>query len=138
MKRNYQGIIVFSITNNCKTFTPKAHYAYNYSGDKYLRQLSDINGNFLSELAIFSESPSKKVNPKNIRIIEFSPNGLQKIVMEEIYTLKQTEWTNNSILKGKKPATKIYRPRVDNAIKLYSKINIGKSVKFYAQKWSRK
>jgi hypothetical protein len=27
---------------------------------------------------------------------------------------------------------------VDNAIKLYSKINIGKSVKFYAQKWSRK
>ena len=86
MKRNYQGILVFRITNNNTKFTPTAHYIYEYQGDKYLQSHWDLNGNNLSNLLIFSQPPTKKDVRKFVRIIEFSPNGIEKIGSKEIYS----------------------------------------------------
>lgn len=137
MKRNYQGIIVLSITNNGSKFTPKAHYIYEYRGDKYIRQLADINGNILSELAIFSEPPTKKDYRRYVRIIEFSPDGLVKIGSKEIYSsIPQKQRTPYSLDKTK-PAKRVYTPPIVKAIKLFTVKRLGKSTGFYEERWSK-
>lgn len=137
MKRNYQGILVFGISNNGAKFTVKAHYVYEYRGDKYLRQLSDINGNFLSELAIFSEPPTKKDFRKYVRIIEFSPNRIEKIGSKEIYSsIPQKQRTPKSLDKSK-PAKRVYTPPIVQAIKLFAVKNSGKPTEFYQEIWTR-
>lgn len=137
MKRNYQGIIVLGITNNGTKFAPKAHYAYEYRGDKYLRQLSDINGNVLNELAIYSESPTKKPFKRYVRIIEFSPDGIEKIGAKEIYSsIQQKQQTPDSSDKTK-PAKRVYAPPIVKALILYSTKNSGKPTEFYEERWTR-
>lgn len=135
MKRNYQGIIVLSITNNSTKFMPKAHYVYEYRGDKYIRQLADINGNILSELAIFSEPPTKKDYRRYVRIIEFSPDGLVKIGSKEIYSsIPQKQRTPYNLDKTK-PAKRVYIPPIVKAIKLYTVKELGKAIEFYEETW---
>jgi hypothetical protein len=128
MKRNYQGILVLSASNSGTKFTPKAHYVYEYRGDKFIRTLSDINGNVLSELAIFSQPPTKKFTRKLVRIIEFSPNGIEKLGSMEIYSsIPQTQTTKKN-----------YTPPKVKAVKLFAVKNIGKPTEFYEERWTRK
>lgn len=137
MKRNYQGILVFSLTNNGTKFTTKAHYAYEYRGDKYLRQLPDINGNVLNEIAIYSESPTKKPFKRYVRIIEFSPDGIEKIGAKEIYSsIRQKQQTPDSSDKTK-PAKRVYTPPIVKAVELYSTKDTGEPTKFYEERWTR-
>lgn len=136
MKRNYQGILVCSLTDNGTKITPKGHYVYEYHGDKYLRELSDINGNFLSELAVFSEPPFKKVFRKLIRIIEFSPNGLKRIGMKEIYSSIPQPQRFPIISDGERPK-RTYTPPIISAIKLFNIIDFGKPTEFYQEKWDK-
>ncbi|HQU82480.1 MAG TPA: hypothetical protein PKY59_05120, partial [Pyrinomonadaceae bacterium] len=137
MKRNYQGILVCGISNNGTKFTPKAHYVYEYRGDKYLRMLSDINGNVLSELAIFSEPPTKKHFRKYVRIIEFSPNGLNKFGMKEIYSSIPQKQRLPYVSDGERPKM-IYTPPIVSASKLYYSFKLGKAVEFYEEVWQLK
>jgi hypothetical protein len=137
IKRNYQGILVLRISNNHTKFKVEAHYVYEYRGDKYLRQLSDINGNVLSELAIFSQPPTKKDARKFVRIIEFSPNGIEKIGAKEIYSsIPQKQRMPYSSDKSK-PAKRVYTPPIVKAIKLYAVKNLGKPPEFYEERWTR-
>jgi hypothetical protein len=137
MKRNYQGILVLSISNNGAKFTPKAHYVYEYRGDKFIRTLSDINGNVLSELAIFSQPPTKRFTRKLVRIIEFSPNGIEKLGSMEFYLSipqrQRTPWSP----AGSPPDKKVYILPIVNAVKLFAVKNIGKPPTFWAEKWKR-
>jgi hypothetical protein len=128
MKRNYQGILVLSASNSGTKFTPKAHYVYEYRGDKFIRTLSDINGNVLSEMAIFSQPPTKRFTQKLVRIIEFSPNGIEKLGSMEIYSsIPQTQTTKKN-----------YTPPKVKAVKLFAVKNIGKPTEFYEERWTRK
>ncbi len=137
MRRNYQGIIVLRALENRTRFETAAHYVYEFRGDKYLRQLPDINGNVLSELAIFSEPPTKKNFRKYVRIIEFSPNGLEKIGAREIYTaIPQAQRMANNADKSK-PAKRVYIPDEIRAIRLYAAKEFGKPLEFYEERWSR-
>lgn len=138
MRRNYHGIVVLKILENHTKFVVAAHYVYEFRGDRYLRQLSDINGNVLSELAIFSEPPAKKGFRKYVRIIEFSPtSGLEKIDFREIYSsIPQKQRTPWSADKSK-PAKRVYTPPEVEAIKLYVVKDLGKPVKFYEESWSK-
>lgn len=120
MKRNYQGILVLDISNNGTKFTPKAHYVYAYRGDKYLRQLSDINGNVLSELAIFSEPPTKKYFKKDVRIIEFSAEGVKKLGIVEIYSKHNNKQKTPKSLDKNKSAKQVYIPSTISAVKLFA------------------
>ncbi len=137
IKRNYQGILVLNISNNHTKFKVAAHYVYEYRGDKYIRQLSDINGNILSEIAIFSESSTKKHYRKMVRIIGFSPDGLVKLGSKEIYSSIPQKQRLVNKANGQK-STHIYTPPIISAIKLYDVKNLGKTNKFYAEKWNQK
>lgn len=135
MKRNYQGIIVLSISQNGAKFTPKAHYAYQYRGDKFIRLISDLNGNFLSELAIFSQPPPKTIIKKYVRLLEFSPDGLIKLGETEIYSYQpqkqRTPWNRS----GNPPDKRIYIPPVITAKKLYYQKRINQPFQLFTEKW---
>lgn len=137
MKRNYQGILVFRITDNNKKFTPTAHYVYEYRGDKYLRSHWDLNGNSLSNLIIFSQPPTKKDVWRTVRIIEFSPNGIEKIGSKEIYSSVPQKQRSPYKSDKTKPAKRVYSPPIVKAVKLYAIKNLGKSAEFYEERWTR-
>lgn len=136
IKRNYQGLLVFNITNNGTKFIPKAHYVYEYRGDKFLRRLSDINGNVLNELAIFSEPPTKKGFRKFVRIIEFSPKGLVRMGRKEIFSSVQQKQRSPNLKAGQK-SKKIYIPPIVSATKLYAVKDLGKPLEFYEERWRK-
>jgi hypothetical protein len=137
MKRNYQGIIALRNTKNPKKYTVLAHYVYGYRGDKNIRQLPDINGNVLDEIAIFSNPPSKKGERRYVRIIEFSPDGLIKLGSKEIYSsIPQKQRTPNTSGK-REPTTHIYTPPKVSAIKLYAVKKLGKPTTFSEERWSK-
>ncbi|MFT3980063.1 MAG: hypothetical protein QM687_06300 [Ferruginibacter sp.] len=87
---NYQGVVVFSILNNGKKMDIKAHYVYSNSGDRYIQALPDLNKNFLNEIGIFSVAMSEIEIYKNVRIIEFSKNGVMKPGVVTIYKKKHS------------------------------------------------
>ena len=128
MRRNYQGILVLRALENRTRFETAAHYAYEYRGDRHLRQLPDINGNVLSELAVFSAPPTKKDFRKRVRIIEFSPNGLEKIGSRDIYTQRTA---------SEQPSKKIESAPVIEAVKLYASKEPGKPLEFYEERWTK-
>jgi hypothetical protein len=134
IKQNYQGIIVFNITDNGSKFIPKAHYVYKYQGDKYIRLLPDINGNVLNEIAVFSAFQTKRNFRKMVRIIEFSPNGLTKFGAKEIYSSvpqkQRTPWSADK----SKPAKKVYIPPIVTAAEIYAVFGFGKTLRFFADK----
>ncbi len=84
-RRNYQGIIVVENFENNTKFRVAAHYAYQFKNDEFIRQLSDIDGNILSELAVFDKELTKSSIIRHVRIIEFSPNGIEKFGSKIIY-----------------------------------------------------
>jgi hypothetical protein len=137
IKRNYQGIIVFSISENGTKFKTTAHYVYKFRGDKFIRQVSDINGNFLSEIAIFSELPIKTELSRNVRIIEFSPDGINKIGSQKIYSSipqkQRTPWKKDK----SQPAKRIYTPPKVSAVKLFAVKKIAKAPEFHQEKWTQ-
>jgi len=120
MKRNYQGILVLDISNNGTKFTTQAYYAYQFRGDKFIRNISDMNNNFLSEIAIFSEPPTPKYTQKNVRIIEFSPNGISKLGFVEIYSERANKQKTPKSLDKNKSAKKIFIPPTIRAVKLFA------------------
>src|SRR5215213_11554153 len=137
MRRNYQGIIVLRALENRTRFETAAHYVYEFRGDKYLRRLPDINGNVLDELAVFSAPPMVKGSRRFVRIIEFSPGGLEKIGAREIYTvIPQKQPTPRSSDKSK-PAKRVYIPAEVNAIKLFAGKEPGKPLEFYEERWRK-
>lgn len=135
MKRSYQGLLVLGISNNGSTFTPKAHYVYAWRGDRYLRQLSDINSNFLSEIAIYGEITTHRDTRRMVRIMELSPNGVGKIGQKEIY--------KSQILKQRTPrfsdrtSGRIYSPPIVNAQKLSAVRLLGRPLEFVVEEWTR-
>ena len=133
MSRNYQGIIVLRILENGAKFDVATHYVYEYHGDKYLRQLRSLKGDTLDELAIFSEPPTKKGIRKLVRIIEFSPNGLQKIGLYEIYNRENRP---NYIPKDPKQKQLVQTPLI-SAVKLFAEIQLGKQPEFYEERWRK-
>lgn len=133
MRRNYQGIVVLRILENRTRFDTVAHYVYAYRGDRYLRALPDINGNVLTELAIFSEPPNKKNVRRLVRIIEFSPNGLLKIGAREIYSLTPQKQR----MPSDRTAKRVYTPALVKAIKLYALKDFGKPLEFFEEGSSR-
>ncbi len=135
INRNYQGIIVLKILNNGTKFVSAAHYVYQYRGDKFIRQLPDINQNMLSELAIFSEPPSKKELKRFVRIIEFSPNGIVKIGSKEIYIRVNQKQRLPYTRKGEKPAKRVYTPPDISAIKLFANLNLNQPPIFSEERW---
>lgn len=137
MKRSYQGIIVLRILENRTKFNVTAHYVYEYCGDKYLRKLPDINGNILNELAIFSEPPTKKDYRRKVRIIEFAPNGLEKIGMKEIFSSVPQKQRMPYSSNPNEPAKRVYTPPKVNAVKLFSVKEFSKPLEFYEEKWIR-
>jgi len=137
MKRNYQGILVFRISNNGTNFTPTAHYAYEYQGDKYLQSHWDLSGKGLSNLLIFNEPPTKKDTRKIVRIIELSPNGIEKIGSKEIYSSIPNKQKSPYSLDKNKPAKRVYIPPSVKAIKLFVVKNLGKPPEFYEERWTR-
>jgi hypothetical protein len=137
MRRNYQGIVVLRALENRTKFETAAHYVYEFRGDRYLRQLPDINGNLLSELAVFSAPPMVKGSRKFVSIIEFSPGGLEKIGAREIYAaVPQKQLTPQSSNKSK-PAKRVYIPAEVTAIKLYAAKEPGKPIEFYEERWRK-
>lgn len=137
MRLNYQGILVFSISNNETKFSPKAHYVYPYCGDKHLRQLSDINGNVLDELAVFSELSTKKDIRKIVRIIEFSPNGIVKLGSKEILSSTEQKQKTPYSSDKSKPAKRVYSPPIVKAVKLFAVKNLTKPSEFYEELWTK-
>lgn len=136
-KRRYQGILVLDISNNGTKYTPKAHYAYDYRGDRYIRRLSDINGNFLSEIAVFSASANAKSVRKTVRIIEFSQRGVEKIRSAEIYSsIPQKQRSPNSLDKDA-PAKKVYSLAIVRAVKVYVAKGLVKPPEFYEERWKQ-
>jgi len=133
MQRNYQGILVLRALENRTRFETAAHYVYEYRGDRYLRGLPDINGNVLGELAVFSAPPMKKEFRKFVRIIEFSPGGLEKLGAREIYR-KIPQPQRMPVKEG---AKRVYTPPRIEAIKLYAAKNFGKPLEFYEERWTQ-
>lgn len=138
MKQRYQGILVLSISDNDTKFTPKAHYVYPYRGDIYIRQLSDINGNFLSELSVVGYTRSTTDERRAVRIIEFSPSGIKKIGAKEIYSSVQQKQRKPISRDKLKPAKLVYRPPIIKAIKLLAVARLGKPMEFYQEGWRQK
>lgn len=136
MKRNYQGILVLGISNNGTKFTPKVHYVYKYRGDKFIRQISDFNGNGLSELAIFSQPPAKTIVKRFVRIIEFSAAGIEKLSSAEIYLSKQQSQRTPWNPPGSPPAKKVYIPPIITATKLFYLKKLNSSTDFFVEKWT--
>lgn len=138
MRRNYQGILVLRALENRTRFETAAHYVYEYRGDRHLRQLPDINGNVLSELAVFSAPPTKKAERRIVRIIEFSPGGLAKLGAWEIYSAipqkQRAAWSADK----SKPATRVYIPPQIEAVKLYAAGEFGKPLEFYEERWTKR
>ena len=122
MSRNYQGVVVLRILENGTKFEVTAHYVYEYRGDKYLQRLNSFKGDTLNELAIFSEPPTKKGVNKFVRIIEFSPNGVQKIGSYQIYSRENRP---NYIPKDPKQTQLVQTPLI-SAVKLFAEIQLGK------------
>ena len=120
MQRDYQGILILNITNNGTKFTTKAHYVYDFRGDKFIRNVSDLNNNFLSELAIFSELPTENYKQKTVRIIEFSPDGISKFGFVETFSRRENKQKTPKSLDKNKPAKKIFIPPTIRVVKLYA------------------
>jgi hypothetical protein len=142
MKRNYQGILVLRHTLSPDKYDVLAHYAYEYRGDKYIRQVSDINGNMLNEIAIYSYPPTKKHERRLVRIIEFTPQGIEKMGLIEIFSSIEQKQKTPYTADENKPAKLVYIPPIISAIKLYSVKSLGKSAKFskenrrkHSEKW---
>jgi hypothetical protein len=137
MRRNYHGIVVLRALENRTRFETAAHYVYEFRGDKYLRRLPDINGNVLSELAVFSAPPTKKDYRKYVRVVEFSLGGLVKMGAREIYSLipqkQRMPWSSDK----SKPAKRVYSPPLVKAVKLYAAKDFGKTLEFYEERWSK-
>jgi len=133
LKRNYQGIIVLSISDNGTKFSAKAHYVYKYQGDRYIRVLPDINGNILNEIAVFSEFQTKKNYRKMVRIIEFSPDGLLRLGANEIYSSIPQKQRSPKNSDKNRAAKRIYISPLVNASKLYVEYGIGKTLRFFAE-----
>ncbi len=137
MRRHYQGIIVLKMFGKRPEFEVAAHYVYEFRGDRHLRQLPDINGNQLSELAIYAEPPTKKEYRKDFRMIEFSPDGLKKLGGRVIYSsIPQKQRFPRSADKSK-PVKRVYTPPKVEAIKLYAVKKSGKLLEFYEESWRR-
>lgn len=137
MNRNYQGIMVVNSLSNSTKFDLKAHFVYRHRGDKFIRKISDISGNSLDEIAIFSHPPSKKGDHRYVRIVEFSPDGIEKIGSREIYSsILQKQRTPYSIDKNK-PAKRVYTPPIVTAVKLYATKKLGKTTEFYEERWRK-
>lgn len=135
MKCHYQGLLILGVSNNKTTFTPKAHYVYAWRGDKYIRLLSDINSNVLSEIAIFSEQVTDREVRRTVRIVELSPNGLQKIGQKEIYTSLAQKQRTPKTLDRSDPAKRVYSPPIVTALKLSVIKVLGKPVLFSMEEW---
>lgn len=136
MTRNYQGILVLSKDKKTKTFAVVAHYAYEYRGDTNIRKLSDINENSLSEIAIFSEPPTKKDFRRYIRIIEFSIDNIEKLGMKKIYSSIPQKQLDPISVNGE-TTKRVYRPPIVSAIKLYSIKDKNKPIEFYEERWTK-
>lgn len=136
LKRNYQGIMVLRHYKNHlgeKKSDVAAHYVYEFRGDKYLCQLPDINGNVLSEIAVFSEPPTKKIEKRYVRIIEFSPTGVNQIGLFETYS---RESRPNYIPKDPKQKQRVQMPLIYGT-KLFVESNLGKQPVFYTEKFTK-
>ncbi len=108
------------ISKNGTKYTTKAHYVFDFRGDKFIRNVSDLNNNFLSELAIFSELPTEKYKQKTFRIIEFSPNGISKFGFAETFSRRENKQKTPKSLDKNKPAKKIFIQPTIRAVKLYA------------------
>lgn len=136
-QRNYNGVIVVKTFANGTKFEVAAHYAYQFRNDKFIRQISDINGNFISELAIFDEPPTKKIERKNVRIIEFSPDGLEKLGLANIY-LRYNKPQRTPLKRDKsKPVKRTYDPPDIRGIKIFAEKDLGGKLKFSWQEFTR-
>ena len=133
ISRNYQGVLVLRIFENGAKFNVAAHYVYEYHGDKYIRQLHSTKGDMLDQLVIFSEPPVKKGSNKLVRIIEFSPTGLQKIGSYQIYSRENRP---NYIPKDPKQKQLVQTPLI-SAVKLFAEIQLGKQPEFYEERWRK-
>jgi hypothetical protein len=123
--------MVLRALENRPRFETAAHYVYGYRGDRYLRALPDINGNVLSELAVFSEPPTKKEFKRFVRVIEFSPGGLEKFGTRELYRKGPQPTTSTP---EKKDAKRVYVPARIEAIRLYADKEFGKPLEFYEER----
>lgn len=136
LKCNYQGIIVLRRYTNYlgeKKAEVTAHYVYEFRGDKYIRQLPDINHNFLSEIAVFSEPPTKKIERRYVRIIEFSPNGVNQIGLLETYSRE-----NRPNYFPKDPQQKrLAQTPLIYGTKLFVESSLGKPPVFYAERLTK-
>jgi hypothetical protein len=135
--RNYHGIIVMRPLANRTRFTVAAHYVYEYRGDRFLRALPDINGNLLGELAVYSVPPTKKDYRKEVRMLEFSPNGLEKIGLREIFSSVPQKQKMPYRPDKSKPAKMIYIPPKVDAIKLFAVKELNEPLEFYEERWRR-
>lgn len=136
LKRNYQGIMVISRSKKYSGETQSkvlAHYVYRYRGDKYLRLVGDINQNILSEIAFYSEPPTKTIQRRFVRIIEFSPNGIEKLGSMETYSRRNRP----NYLPRDPKQKKIAQPPEIFAAKLYVQSSLGKKPVFFAEKMER-
>jgi len=136
LKRNYQGVMVLRRSKNSegeKQSHVQAHYVYGYRGDKYIRQTSDINHNVLSEIAIFSEPPTKKNERRLVRIIEFSPQGIERIGSIETYSRHNRP---NYVPKDPKQKRKAQTPEI-YATKLFVQSELGKKTIFYSERFTK-
>lgn len=139
-KRNYQGILVLSRFKNVlgkRQSRVLAHYAYRYQGDKFIRKLADINRNGLDEIAVFSALSTKIIERRLLRIIEFSPAGIERFGFAEIFNRinhKQRDPWNKD---GKKPAIRVYTPPDVKALKLFVKSDFGKQSLFFREEFEQ-
>lgn len=106
----YQGILVLTSFDNNTRFKTEKHVIYGFRGDKHIRAISDLNGNFLSELAIFGISSEKTRSSRWLRMIEFDANETMRIGAVKIYS-KELPQNRIDDAKGK-AVTKDFDRRV--------------------------
>ncbi len=135
INRNYQGVMVVRHSKNSqgeKQFHVQAHYVYGYQGDRYIRQASDINNNLLSEIVIFSEPPTKKIEKRFVRILEFSSKGIERLGFVEMFSRHNRP---NYVPKDPKQKRVAQTPEI-YATKLYVQSELGKKTTFYSERFA--
>ncbi len=99
--------------------------------------MTDINGNGLDEIAVFSALSTRIIERRLFRVIEFSPAVIEKLGFAEIFKLinqKQREPWNKD---GKKPAIRVFTPPEVKALKIFVKSDFGKKPLFFREEFEQ-
>ncbi|MBS1794745.1 MAG: hypothetical protein JSS81_12875 [Acidobacteria bacterium] len=141
MRRNYQGIIVFERAKNGaggRLTKIAAHYAYRFRGDRFIRRVAGFERDARDGLAVFSDFSTRKEDRRTVRIVGFTPAGLEKRFFGEIFVRIEQKQLSPVTLDGRPPAKRVYIPPLVTAAKIFAAVDAAGKTVFRRQEFRRK